>query len=240
MGEPFRPWPAVPTPTPEEVYAGLSDQAKEYFMFLEASLRQDKEADKPEALDGIRWDWPFSFELPLLGYSTCPIFEESGHIYTPPSAVAAAAGPAAAAPKVRRYEFYYSTEVAPGEQYPTDINTALSLLKRLESKGVEVKVTEVKAGQDMFPVYHKAITGPDVSVRSVFGTKGALEPEFGRQVPALLVLEGTDRYPVEVFPRMDAKASRLIGVEEALEAILAPAMKEVPVPVVAEENNEEE
>ncbi len=35
------PWPAVPIPRPEEVYAGLSDQAKEYPLFLESILRQE-------------------------------------------------------------------------------------------------------------------------------------------------------------------------------------------------------
>ena len=34
------PWPAVPTPKPEEVYAGLSDQAKAYPLFLESILRR--------------------------------------------------------------------------------------------------------------------------------------------------------------------------------------------------------
>jgi|GEM_PF-231462 len=183
----------------------------------------------------FRWDWPFSFMLPLQGYKACAIFEESGQVYTPPSAAAVAAGPAAAAPKVRRYEFYYSREVKPGEQYPVDINTALGLVKSLQEKGVDIKAIEVKAKQDMFPVYHKAITGPDVAFRSVFGTKGALEPEFGRQAPALLVMEGTDRYPVEVYPRMDAKSSKLIGVEEALHNLLGAA---AAVPAYPEEEEE--
>ena len=33
-------WPAVPIPTPEEVYAGVSEQAKEYNLYLESILRQ--------------------------------------------------------------------------------------------------------------------------------------------------------------------------------------------------------
>ncbi len=47
-------WPAVPTPTPDEVYKGLSDQAKEYPLYLESILRQSKNFDKPENLDGVR------------------------------------------------------------------------------------------------------------------------------------------------------------------------------------------
>ena len=48
------PWPAVPIPTPEQVYAGVSEQAKEYNLFLESILRQEKNFDKPENLDGLR------------------------------------------------------------------------------------------------------------------------------------------------------------------------------------------
>ncbi len=36
------PWPAIPKLTPDEVYAGLSDQAKEYPLFLESITRQEK------------------------------------------------------------------------------------------------------------------------------------------------------------------------------------------------------
>ncbi|HYX68081.1 MAG TPA: CoA transferase, partial [Terriglobales bacterium] len=48
------PWPAVPIPKPEEVYAGLSDQAKDYPMFLESMLRQEHNFEKPEALSDVR------------------------------------------------------------------------------------------------------------------------------------------------------------------------------------------
>ena len=48
------PWPAVPTLKPEEVYAGLSDQAKAYPLFLESIVRQEHNFEKPEALSSIR------------------------------------------------------------------------------------------------------------------------------------------------------------------------------------------
>ena len=48
------PWPAVPILKPEEVYAGLSDQAKEYPLFLESICRQEHNFEKPEALARIR------------------------------------------------------------------------------------------------------------------------------------------------------------------------------------------
>jgi crotonobetainyl-CoA:carnitine CoA-transferase CaiB-like acyl-CoA transferase len=48
------PWPAIPILKPEEVYAGLSDQAKDYPLWLEAHLRQEHNFEKPEALSRIR------------------------------------------------------------------------------------------------------------------------------------------------------------------------------------------
>ena len=51
---PVLPWPAVPTPTPDEVYKGESDAAKEYALWLEANLRQSENFKKPEALNNIR------------------------------------------------------------------------------------------------------------------------------------------------------------------------------------------
>ncbi len=48
------PWPAVPPPTPEEVYAGVDEKRKEYSLWIESQVRQQFNADKPESLDGIR------------------------------------------------------------------------------------------------------------------------------------------------------------------------------------------
>ena len=48
------PWPAVPIPTPDEVYAGLTDQAKEYPLSLEKQLRQSENFKKPENLTTVR------------------------------------------------------------------------------------------------------------------------------------------------------------------------------------------
>ena len=47
-------WPAVPTPTPDEVYAGMTDQAKEYPLSLETQLRQSENFKKPECLTTVR------------------------------------------------------------------------------------------------------------------------------------------------------------------------------------------
>ena len=51
---PVLPWPAVPVPSPDEVYKGDSEKAKDYNLWLEDNLRQSKNFEKPEALSNIR------------------------------------------------------------------------------------------------------------------------------------------------------------------------------------------
>ena len=48
------PWPAIPPPTVEEVYAGVDEKRKEYSLWVESAVRQQFNADKPESLNGIR------------------------------------------------------------------------------------------------------------------------------------------------------------------------------------------
>ena len=72
--------------------------------------------------------------------------------------------------------------------------------------------------------YNSALTGPKAQVRAVFGAKGALQEDFGKTVPALLVFEkDADRYPTEVFPRSDKDLQRTLGCEEALQRLLEKA-----------------
>jgi hypothetical protein len=124
-------------------------------------------------------------------------------------------------------EFYYSTTQKPGEAFPCDITRALQLVKELHAKGVDAKAIDVAGVKDRFPIYHKSVSGPDASVRPVFGAKGALVEDFGSNVPALLIFEG-DRYPSVAYPRTDAQQG-LIRVEQALTELLA----EVGQPSVA-------
>jgi hypothetical protein len=49
---PVLPWPAVATPTPDEVYQGESDQKKEYALWLESALRQSENFKKPDKFTG--------------------------------------------------------------------------------------------------------------------------------------------------------------------------------------------
>jgi hypothetical protein len=169
----------------------------------------------------VKREWPFTLSITLQGWTECDVFEASGKTYAPPEPVAAKAAVAASgAPAAKkRVEFYYSSAQKPGEMFPCDIKRALQLVKDLQGAGVDCKAVDVAGVKDRFPIYHKSVSGPDASVRPVFGAKGALVEDFGTTVPAVLVFQG-DRYPVMAFPRTDAKRGT-IRVEQALEDLVA-------------------
>ena len=120
-----------------------------------------------------------------------------------------------------KVEFYYSSKMEPAKQYYCDNTKALELCQKLKGKGVNVKVQDCAQEAAAFMTYNAAVTGPSSAKRAVFGTKGALEEEFGKAVPALLVFDKEgDRYPSEVFPRTDRELNKLVGVVEAIEMLL--------------------
>ncbi len=175
----------------------------------------------------LKREWPFTLSITLEGWTECEVFEDSGKVYVPPDPTATKAAAAAAAAKgPKRVEFYYSSSHKPGETFPCDITRALELVKQLQAKGVDAKAIDVAGVKDRFPIYHKTVSGPDASVRPVFGAKGALVENFGTDVPALLVFEG-DRYPTLAFPRSDARRGT-IRVEQALEELLTEAGQGIP------------
>src|SRR5208282_3088620 len=168
----------------------------------------------------VKREWPFTLSITLQGWTECDVFEAGGQTYVPPQPAAAKAAVAAGKPAAaKQVEFYYSSAQKPGELFPCDIKKALELVKQLQAAGVTAKAVDVAGMKDRFPTYHKTVSGPDASVRPVFGAKGALVEDFGTTVPALLVFEG-DRYPVFAFPRSDAKRGT-IRVEQALEDLVA-------------------
>ena len=170
----------------------------------------------------LKREWPFTLSITLEGWTECDVFEDSGKVYAPaqPAAVQAVAATAGAGTKAaKRVEFYYSSTQKSGEAFPCDNTRALDLVQKLKAKGVDCKAVDVAGVKDRFPIYHKSVSGPDATVRPVFGAKGALVDDFGSNVPALLIFEG-DRYPTVVYPRTDAKRG-LIKVEQALEEFLA-------------------
>jgi hypothetical protein len=168
----------------------------------------------------VKREWPFTLSITLQGWTECEVFEASGETYVPPQPVAAKPAVAASVGAgSKRVEFYYSSTQKPGEAFPCDIKRALDLVKQLQATGVNCKAIDVAGVKDRFPIYHKSVSGPDASVRPVFGFKGALVEDFGTTVPALLVFEG-DRYPALAFPRNDAQRGT-IRVEQALEDLVA-------------------
>ena len=164
-----------------------------------------------------KWEAPFTLILKE-GVTECAMYGKGARVHRR-AAAAAAAGPAVAkAPGKKRVELYYSSRHRPADAFPVSTERALELLGQLRAKGVEAEAKDLAESRDVFPLYHKAVTGPSAARRAVFGMKGALEEDFGRRVPALMVFEG-DRYPAEVFPRMDRELNRVVGVEEALEKL---------------------
>jgi hypothetical protein len=121
-----------------------------------------------------------------------------------------------------KVEFYYDSTVAPGQAFPCDNAKAVGLVSQLAAKGVNAKAFDLKGQQVAFMTYNSAVTGPKAQVRGVFGAKGALQEDFGKNVPALLVFEkDADRYPTEAFPRSDKELQKLLGCEDALQMLLA-------------------
>ncbi len=164
-----------------------------------------------------KWEAPFTLILKD-GVTECAVYEKGARVHRPAAATAAAGPAAAKGPVKRRVELYYSSKHRSGEAFPFDQAKAVDLLKALGEKGYEVEAKDLAEVRDVFPIYHRAVTGPSAAMRAVFGMKGALEEDFGRRVPALMIFEG-DRYPAEVFPRMDRELNRVVGVEEALQRL---------------------
>ncbi len=167
----------------------------------------------------VKREWPFTLSINFEGWTECDKYEASGKApYAPPEPKVGKPAEAAKAAGPKTVEFYYSSAQKSGELFPCDINKALALVKQLQAAGVACKAIDVAGIKDRFPIYHKSVSGPDASVRPVFGAKGALVEDFGTNVPALLVFEG-DRYPTIAFPRTDAQRGT-VRVEQALEDML--------------------
>ena len=117
-----------------------------------------------------------------------------------------------------KVKFYYSSKDKPGEQYACDTTACLAKIEILKKQGVDAEAVDVAGVDDLFRFYHSALTGPPATVRAVFGMKGALEADFGRRTPAVLVFgDPKDRYPTDAYPRQDQGRGGLVGCEKALE-----------------------
>ena len=139
-----------------------------------------------------------------------------------------------------KVKFFYSSKDQPGAQYPCDIPAALAKIERLKAVGIDAEAVDVAGTGDVFRSYHAALTGPPATVRAVFGMKGALEADFGRRTPAVVVYtDPSNRYPTDAYPRQDAGRGGLVGVERALDDLLAQHEK-VPVGQAVAESEEED
>jgi hypothetical protein len=117
-----------------------------------------------------------------------------------------------------KVKFYYSSKDNPGEQYACDVAACLKKVEALKKQGIDAEAVDVSNVDDVFRFYHSALTGPPATVRAVFGMKGALEADFGRRTPAVLVFgDPKDRYPTDAYPRQDQGRGGLVGCEKALE-----------------------
>jgi hypothetical protein len=123
--------------------------------------------------------------------------------------------------RAMKVEFYYDSTVPCGSAFPCDNAKAVELIGQLAAKGVNAKAFDLKGEQVAFMTYNAAVTGPKSAVRAVFGATGALQEDFGKNVPALLVFGKDERYPEEAYPRSDRDLMRVLGCEEALQNLLA-------------------
>jgi hypothetical protein len=127
-----------------------------------------------------------------------------------------------------KVKFYYSSKDKPGGQYPCNTAAAVEKIKAMKAKGVDAEAVDVAGVADVFRFYHASLTGPPASVRAVFGMKGALEADFGRATPAVLIFgDSKDRYPTDAYPRQDQGRGGLVACEKALDD-LAKEIEKLP------------
>jgi hypothetical protein len=184
----------------------------------------DPQVVKAYAGQCTKIEWPYVVNIPRVNgiEGVCEYYEGSAPAMVEQwdlAAIGAAEKKAAAVDtSVTKVELYYDSGTTPGSQYFTDIPKALGLLKELGAAGVAI---DLKGKPNPAKVYNAACTGPRADIRGVFGAKGALEEDFGRTVPALLVYGKDPNYPREVFPRSDKELQKLLGPVEALERLVS-------------------
>jgi hypothetical protein len=182
----------------------------------------DPQIGKVYAGQCSKLEWPYAVNIPRENgiEGECGFYEGAGPAMVPKwdlAAVGVSAKKAAAADtSVTKVVFFYDSGTKPGSQYFTDIDKALALIKKLGAVGQAV---DLKGKPNPAKEYNAACTGPKAEIRGVFGAKGALEDDFGRTVPALLVYGADPTYPREAFPRSDKELQKLLGPVEALERL---------------------
>jgi hypothetical protein len=126
--------------------------------------------------------------------------------------------------------FLYDSSVVP---WSTDIEAIRAQLIELKSRGIEfhphdlnrvahVEVEHWKNEAYATSMYHHQ------KIRGHFGTasEGELLPEFGREVPALLVYDEGERVPTAVYPHSEEREG--IQTDFSIEAFLEDLAKTLP------------
>ena len=120
-----------------------------------------------------------------------------------------------------RLKLYYNSTVTPFDQY--NLDRILKLLEALERQGIQCDRVDTArmSEEDIAHAYIEA-TLPTArrkyKVRQVFGSRRHCGFLFGKQVPALLVYNEGQPYPVDVFPH--EIMLKEIKVEDYLERLL--------------------
>ena len=116
-----------------------------------------------------------------------------------------------------RFRLYYNSQInAPW----CELKTIRIQLKKLEEAGIPVTVIDTAFMEDrqIYEHYMEA-TYPSVRkqyrIRQIFGSQSKSGQFFGRQQPALLVYQGEDKHPVDVYPH-DVNGKRVL-IEDFLE-----------------------
>jgi len=104
------------------------------------------------------------------------------------------------------------------------IEQVMDLLEEARQRGVEVEMVDARrlSQEDLTGAYGHAVipsVWKRVGIRRVFGTRRNSAAFFGKGVPALLVYEGGEEYPSDVYPHREG--SHVITIREFLKSLLA-------------------
>ena len=120
------------------------------------------------------------------------------------------------------FKLYYDTR-----QKPLDLpcnrgfDRAMQLLKKMKVS-FEIVDTSQLPDDELYNAYSDACT-PSVyrkfRIRQIFGSRRHSGWLFGKGVPALLVYEGSQEYPVDVYPHEER--GRIITIREYVEKLLS-------------------
>jgi len=119
-------------------------------------------------------------------------------------------------------ELYYDTTVEPFASAGFNAARVFELLSRIKEAGITVRVYDT-AGWDhtmLREVYLKACVPAILKkygIKNIFGKRGRRGLFFGRQTPALLVVE--NGRVTDVYPRREG--DRFVTISDFLEGLLA-------------------